>query len=112
VSTPLRSVLDIVEVAEATERPLETVMETYFALGSQFVLTWLRDRIIELPRRESLAPGEPPRQLLGQPVEIELCAVSFVAKARRFSGREMSQREPSEAKARNRPLQGQRPELR
>jgi glutamate dehydrogenase len=46
----LRSVLDIVEVAEATERPLETVMETYFALGSQFVLTWLRDRIIELPR--------------------------------------------------------------
>ena len=25
-------------------------METYFALGSRFVLTWLRDRIIELPR--------------------------------------------------------------
>ncbi len=46
----LRSVLDIVEVAEATGRPLETVMETYFALGSQFVLTWLRDRIIDLPR--------------------------------------------------------------
>jgi glutamate dehydrogenase len=25
-------------------------METYFSLGSKFVLTWLRDRIIELPR--------------------------------------------------------------
>ena len=25
-------------------------MEAYFALGSKFVLTWLRDRIIELPR--------------------------------------------------------------
>jgi glutamate dehydrogenase len=46
----LRSVLDIVEVAESTGRSLESVMETYFALGSEFVLTWLRDRIIELPR--------------------------------------------------------------
>ena len=46
----LRSVLDIVEVSEATGRALEAVMETYFALGSKFVLTWLRDRIIELPR--------------------------------------------------------------
>jgi glutamate dehydrogenase len=46
----LRSVLDIVEVAEATGRSLDAVMETYFALGSRFVLTWLRDRIIELPR--------------------------------------------------------------
>jgi len=46
----LRSVLDIVEVSEASGRPLEAVMEAYFALGSKFVLTWLRDRIIELPR--------------------------------------------------------------
>jgi glutamate dehydrogenase len=46
----LRSVLDIVEVSEATGRSLEAVMEAYFALGSKFVLTWLRDRIIELPR--------------------------------------------------------------
>ncbi len=46
----LRSVLDIVEVAEATGRSLEIVMRTYFGLGSRFVLTWLRDRIIELPR--------------------------------------------------------------
>jgi glutamate dehydrogenase len=46
----LRSVLDIVEVSEASGRSLEAVMEAYFALGSKFVLTWLRDRIIELPR--------------------------------------------------------------
>jgi glutamate dehydrogenase len=46
----LRSVLDIVDVSEATGRSLEAVMEAYFALGSRFVLTWLRDRIIELPR--------------------------------------------------------------
>ncbi|MGN6170844.1 MAG: NAD-glutamate dehydrogenase [Solirubrobacteraceae bacterium] len=46
----LRSVLDIVEISEATGRSLEAVMQTYFALGSNFVLTWLRDRIIELPR--------------------------------------------------------------
>jgi glutamate dehydrogenase len=46
----LRSVLDIVEVSETTDRPLEAVVEAYFALGSRFVLTWLRDRIIELPR--------------------------------------------------------------
>jgi glutamate dehydrogenase len=46
----LVSVFDIVEVAEATSRPLEAVMQTYFAIGSQIVLTWLRERIIELPR--------------------------------------------------------------
>jgi glutamate dehydrogenase len=44
------SVFDIVEVARATRRDLETVMATYFRLGSELVLTWLRDRIIELPR--------------------------------------------------------------
>jgi glutamate dehydrogenase len=46
----LVSVFDIVEVAEATSRPLEAVMQTYFVIGSQIVLTWLRERIIELPR--------------------------------------------------------------
>lgn len=61
---------------------------------------------------ERLAAREPPRQLLGQRVEVERCAVSFVAKARRFSCREMSQRELSEAKARNGPMQGQRSTLR
>jgi glutamate dehydrogenase len=46
----LVSVFDIVEVAEATSRPLEDVMQAYFAIGSRIVLTWLRERIIELPR--------------------------------------------------------------
>ncbi len=44
------AVFDIVEVAKATSRAPEAVMKTYFALGAQIVLTWLRDRIIELPR--------------------------------------------------------------
>jgi glutamate dehydrogenase len=46
----LVSAFDIVEVAEATSRPLEAVMHAYFAIGSEIVLTWLRERIIELPR--------------------------------------------------------------
>jgi glutamate dehydrogenase len=46
----LVSAFDIVEVAEATSRPLETVTETYFTIGSNIMLTWLRERIIELPR--------------------------------------------------------------
>ncbi len=44
------SVFDIVEVASGTGRSVEAVVKTYFALGSAIVLTWLRDRIIELPR--------------------------------------------------------------
>ncbi len=43
-------VFDIIEVANATGRDPEAVMATYFALGGRIVLTWLRDRIIELPR--------------------------------------------------------------
>ncbi len=46
----LPAVFDIVEVASATGRPLEPVMETYFAISSLVALTWLRDRILELPR--------------------------------------------------------------
>ncbi len=46
----LLSVLDIVEVASGTGRPLEVVTATYFQLGSRLELTWLRDRILELPR--------------------------------------------------------------
>src|SRR5581483_6417624 len=32
------------------DRPLEEVMHAYFAIGSEIVLTWLRERILELPR--------------------------------------------------------------
>jgi glutamate dehydrogenase len=46
----LLPVFDIVEIANATGRELEPVMETYFALGGVIVLSWLRDRILELPR--------------------------------------------------------------
>jgi glutamate dehydrogenase len=46
----LLSVFDIVEVSGATGRKLDIVMKTYFTLGAQIVLTWLRDRIVELPR--------------------------------------------------------------
>src|SRR5437588_3790761 len=46
----LPSVFDIVEVADATDRSPHAVMTTYFAIGSQIALTWLRDRILELPR--------------------------------------------------------------
>jgi glutamate dehydrogenase len=44
------SVFDIVEVAEATKQEPDTVMSTYFRLGSRLELNWLRDRILELPR--------------------------------------------------------------
>jgi glutamate dehydrogenase len=46
----LLAVFDLVEVASATGRTFEEVMTTYFAIGSRVVLTWLRDRILELPR--------------------------------------------------------------
>jgi glutamate dehydrogenase len=48
--SPLLAVFDIVEVADATEQQLEPVMTTYFRLGCQLELDWLRDRILELPR--------------------------------------------------------------
>ncbi|MGH2850790.1 MAG: NAD-glutamate dehydrogenase domain-containing protein, partial [Solirubrobacteraceae bacterium] len=41
---------DVVEIAEATSRPLAVVIEAYFRAGSRFSLSWLRDRIVELPR--------------------------------------------------------------
>jgi glutamate dehydrogenase len=41
---------DIVEVAAATGRTPETVMETYFRVVGRLQLGWLRDRVLELPR--------------------------------------------------------------
>jgi glutamate dehydrogenase len=46
----LMPTFDVVEVAHATEWPIDAVMETYFRIGSGIELNWLRDRIIELPR--------------------------------------------------------------
>jgi glutamate dehydrogenase len=44
--------LDIVEVAEATERRVDDVAALHFGLGSRLHLHWLRDRIAELPRED------------------------------------------------------------
>ncbi len=46
----LLATFDIVEVAAATRQEPETVMETYFHLGSRLELNWLREQILELPR--------------------------------------------------------------
>ena len=43
-------VFDIVAVADDTDREFEDVMLAYFALASRLELSWLRDRIYELPR--------------------------------------------------------------
>ncbi|HWF72432.1 MAG TPA: NAD-glutamate dehydrogenase [Solirubrobacteraceae bacterium] len=45
----LFAALDIVEVAEATERSVEAVAAVYFSLGGRLELNWLRDQIAELP---------------------------------------------------------------
>ena len=46
----LLSTFDIVEVAAATAEDPETVMQTYFHLGSRLELNWLREQILDLPR--------------------------------------------------------------
>ena len=46
----LFSALDIVEVADATEHPIEEVAELHFLLGGKLHLHWLRDRIALLAR--------------------------------------------------------------
>jgi glutamate dehydrogenase len=44
------SALDIVDVAEATDQPVETAAEVYFALGDRLKLHWLRHHVEALPR--------------------------------------------------------------
>jgi glutamate dehydrogenase len=46
---PLFSTLDIVEVAAATNRPVELVAEIYFELSTRLELPWLREMIARLP---------------------------------------------------------------
>ena len=41
---------DVVEVSDGTGHNLNIVMDTYFRIGARLELTWLRDRILELPR--------------------------------------------------------------
>jgi glutamate dehydrogenase len=45
----LYATLDIVEVADATRRPVERVAELYFDLAARLGLPWLRERITRLP---------------------------------------------------------------
>jgi glutamate dehydrogenase len=45
----LYAALDIVEVAGAAKRPVETVAELYFALATRLGLPWLREKIAALP---------------------------------------------------------------
>ena len=46
----LFAAFDIVEVASATEHPVEEVAALHFLLGGTLDLHWLRDRIVALPR--------------------------------------------------------------
>jgi glutamate dehydrogenase len=48
----LYSTLDIVEVAGATQRPVELVAEIYFDLSTRLGLPWLREMIARLPGEE------------------------------------------------------------
>ena len=47
---PAISAIDVVEVAMATDEPVEAVTGIYFEVADRLELTWLRDRILALPR--------------------------------------------------------------
>jgi glutamate dehydrogenase len=46
----LYSTLDIVEVGDATKRPLEVVADIYFSVSARLGVPWLRARIVALPQ--------------------------------------------------------------
>ena len=45
----LYATLDIIAIADARSRPLDTVADAYFALSARLDLPWLRDKIAALP---------------------------------------------------------------
>ncbi len=47
---PSVAALDIVDVATETSVPIEVVAAVHFAIADRLELTWLRDRILDLPR--------------------------------------------------------------
>ncbi len=64
----LYAALDIVEIAEGSHRPVETVAGVYFQLSSKLGLAWLRDRISKLPgdsHWQTLAKGSMRDDLAG-----------------------------------------------
>ena len=50
VMVPAYSTLDLVEIAQRTERPVEKVAELYFELADRLNISWWREKVIDLPR--------------------------------------------------------------
>ena len=69
----MSSALDIVDVADATDQPIETAAEAYFALGDRLRLHWLRHHVEALPRDNrwrALARAALRDDLYGQQAEL------------------------------------------
>ncbi|MCA1688484.1 MAG: NAD-glutamate dehydrogenase, partial [Actinobacteria bacterium] len=67
------SALDIVDVADATDQPVEEAAEVYFALGDRLRLYWLRNHVEALPRDNrwrALARAALRDDLYGQQAEL------------------------------------------
>jgi glutamate dehydrogenase len=67
------SALDIVDVAEATDQPVETAAGIYFTLGDRLRLHWLRSHVEALPREnrwQTLARAALRDDLYGQQAEL------------------------------------------
>jgi glutamate dehydrogenase len=67
------SALDIVDVAEATDLPVETAAEVYFTLGDRLRIHWLRGHVEGLPRDNrwrTLARAALRDDLYGQQAEL------------------------------------------
>ena len=45
----LYATLDIVEIAEATKRPVEVVADVYFRVSARLGVPWLREKVAALP---------------------------------------------------------------
>jgi glutamate dehydrogenase len=69
----LFSALDIVDIADATDQPVETAAEAYFTLGDRLRLHWLRHHVEALPRDNrwrALARAALRDDLFGQQAEL------------------------------------------
>jgi glutamate dehydrogenase len=67
------SAVDIVDISEATDQPVETAAEVYFALGDRLRLHWLRGHVEALPREnrwQTLARAALRDDLYGQQAEL------------------------------------------
>ncbi len=67
------SALDIVDVAEATDQPVETAAEVYFTLGDRLRFYWVRSHVEALPRDnrwQALARAALRDDLYGQQAEL------------------------------------------